>query len=383
GMHRFLTDNAYKPVETRDYAIAMEKTSGRDLDWFFDQWAYGIGYPKVQLTREWNAGAKTLTITLRQTQKIDATHPFFRFPATIRIVTRDSVVRHEIMSTAQNQKFVIALPSAPITFRFDEGGWLLGTVHTDQTPEELSEIAKHDLDLAGRWWALTTLDSSSAPAARNARTLIALNDAVPEMRTEAIRQLGTHDRATSRDLIAASLGDPAGIVRGAAIQALATGDTAAVQAESVRLITTDPDFFVQVAALSVYDPAIAPQGTALLVDRINHGGSLGVRLAAAEQLLRKPDAAGLAALESLTETQETRAARTTALNLLARWPDKAPAIATATKYLSDGDPLFAVAAATVLGRIGGEPGKVTLRSAESSESRVTVKAAIVRALARG
>ena len=128
GMHRFLTDNAYKPVETADYAIAMEKTSGRDLDWFFDQWAYGIGYPKVQLTREWNAGAKTLTITLRQTQKIDATHPFFRFPATVRIVTRDSVVRHEIMATEQNQKFVIALPSAPITFRFDEGGWLLGTV---------------------------------------------------------------------------------------------------------------------------------------------------------------------------------------------------------------------------------------------------------------
>jgi aminopeptidase N len=382
GMHRFLTDNAYKPVETADYAIAMEKTSGRDLDWFFDQWAYGIGYPKVQLTREWNAGAKTLTITLRQTQKIDATHPFFRFPATVRIVTRDSVVRHEVMSTAQDQKFVIALPSAPITFRFDEGGWLLGTVHTDQTPEELSEIAKHDLDLAGRWWALTSLDSSNAPAARDARTLIALNDAVPEMRAEAVRQLGTHDRAKNHDLIAASLGDPAGLVRGSAIQALATGDTAATQAEAVRLVTTDPSFHVQEAALSVYDPRIAPQGTSLLVDRVNHGGSLGVRLAAAEQLLRKPDAAGLAALESLTATQETRAARTTALNMLARWPDKAPAIAVATKSLNDGDPLFAVAAASVLGRVGGETGKTTLRHAETTESRVTVKAAIVRALSR-
>ena len=382
GMHRFLTDNAYKPVETADYAIAMEKVSGRDLDWFFDQWAYGIGYPKVQLTREWNAGAKTLTITLRQTQKIDATHPFFRFPATVRIVTRDSVVRHEIMATEQDQKFVIALPSAPITFRFDEGGWLLGTVHTDQSPEELAEIAKHDLDLAGRWWALTTLDSSSAPAARDARRLIALSDAVPEMRAEAIRQLGTHDRATSRDLIAASLGDPAGLVRGGAIQALAIGDIAASQAEAVRLITTDPSFYVQTAALSVYDPAVAPQGTALLVDRITHGGSADVRLTAAQRLLRKPDAAGLAALESLTATQETRAARTTALNLLAEWPDKAPATAVATKNLSDGDPLFAVAAASALGRIGGDAGKATLRRAEGSESRVTVKAAIVKALTR-
>jgi HEAT repeat protein len=212
--------------------------------------------------------------------------------------------------------------------------------------------------------------------------LIALNDAVPEMRTEAIRQLGTHDRATSRDLLVASLGDPAGLVRGGAIRALAIGDTAASQAEAVRLITTDPSYYVQEAALSVYDPAVASQGTTLLVDRINHGGALGVRLEAAERLLRKPDAAGLAALESLTATQETRAARTTALNMLARWPDKAPAIATATKYLSDGDPLFAVAAANALGRIGGDGGKATLRHAETTESRVTVKAAIVQALAR-
>ncbi|MDQ2768226.1 MAG: HEAT repeat domain-containing protein, partial [Gemmatimonadota bacterium] len=382
GMQRFLTDNAYKPVETADYAIAMEKVSRRDLDWFFDQWAYGIGYPKVQLTRGWNAGAKTLTITLRQTQKIDATHPFFRFPATVRIITRDSVVRHEIMATEQNQKFVIALPSAPVSFRFDEGGWLLGTVHTDQTAEELSEIAKHDLDLAGRWWALTTLDSSSAPAARDARRLIALNDAVPEMRAEAIRQIGTHDRATSRDMIVASLGDPAGLVRGGAIQALALGDTAASEPVTVRLITTDPSFYVQAAALSVYDPRTAASGTALLVDRINHGGSQDVRLAAAEQLLRKPDAAGLAALESLTAAEETRAVRSTALNMLARWPDKSAVIAIATKYLSDGDPLFAVAAASALGRVGGEAGKATLRRAEASESRVTVKAAIVHAIAR-
>ena len=150
----------------------------------------------------------------------------------------------------------------------------------------------------------------------------------------------------------------------------------------MRLITTDPSFHVQAEALSVYDPALAPQGTALLVDRVHHGGSLSVRLAAAEQLLRKPDAAGLAALESLTATQETRAARTTALNILARWPDKARAIAVATKSLNDGDPLFAVAAASVLGRVGGDAGKATLRHAETTESRVTVKAAIVRALSR-
>jgi len=380
GMHRFLSDNAYKPVETADYAIAMEKTSHRDLDWFFDQWAYGIGYPKVQITRAWSAPAKTLTLTIRQTQTIDRTHPFFRFPATVRIVTRDSVVRHEIMVTKQDQRFTIALPGAPITFRFDEGGWLLGTVKTDQTPEELSELAKHDLDLAGRWWALATLDSSSAPIARETRRFIALNDAVDQMRAEAIRQLGTHDRVNSRDILQASLGDPSSGVRGQAIRSLAIGDTARVQAEAARLITTDPSFSVQESALSVYDPAIASQGTALLVDRTAHGGSLGVRLAAALALARRPDAAGLDALEAMTAAKEPRQVRITALALLAKWPDKTRGIAVATRYLDDGDPLFASAAAATLGKIGGEAGQAALRRAAQSESRVTVKAAIVQAL---
>jgi aminopeptidase N len=380
GMHRFLTDNAYKPVETADYAIAMEKVSRRDLDWFFDQWAYGIGYPKVQLTRAWDAAGKKLTITLRQTQTIDATHPFFRFPATVRVVTRDSVVRHEIMMTHQDQKFILPLPSAPITFRFDEGGWLLGTVKTDQSPEELSELAKHDLELSARWWALTALDSSTSAPARDARRFIALNERVPELREEAIRQIGSHDASASRDLILAALGDPSSLVRGQAIRSLAGGDTAAVQAEAVALITTDPSFTVQEAALSVYDPSIAPQGTAFLVDRINKGGALGVRTEAAQRLLRKPDAAGLDALESMTAEKEPRDIRSLALRLLAEWPDKTRGIAVASRYLGDGDPLFASDAARTLAQIGGDAGKATLGRALTSETRVTVKATIAKAL---
>jgi len=253
-------------------------------------------------------------------------------------------------------------------------------VKTDQTPDELSEIAKHDLDLAGRWWALSALDSVSAPVASDTRRLIALNDPVAQMRAEAIRQLGTHDSRTGRDLLSAALADPSGLVRGQAIRSLAIGDTARVQAEAVRLITTDPSFYVQQHALMVYDPAIASQGTALLVDRAAHGGSMAVRLEAAQRLLRKPDAAGLDALEAMTAEKEPREVRTTALAVLANWPDKTRAVAVATRYLSDGDPLFASAAAETLGKIGGDAGKATLRKAEASESRVTVKAAIVQAL---
>ena len=380
GMRRFLTDNAYRPVETADFAVAMEKTSGRDLDWFFDQWAYGIGYPKVRVARAWDQGRRTLTLTVSQTQAIDATHPFFRFPATVRILTRDSVVRREIMVTEQDQRFTLPLPGAPVTFRFDEGGWLLGTVHTDQTAAELAELAAHDLDFSARYWALAELDSSTTEAALAARRFIALNDPSPTERQEAIRQLGRYNAEAGHDLILAGLQDPDGLVRGRAIRSLARADTAAAQAEAVHLISTDPSFYVQSMALSVYDPARAPEGTALLLDRIRNGGSSNVRTDAAERLSLKPDAAGLDALESMTAVAETRNVRGQALALLADWPETSRAVTVATRYLDDGDPLFASNATQTLGRIGGEAGKATLRQRLLVEKRVTVRAAIQQAL---
>jgi aminopeptidase N len=381
GMRRFLTDNAYKPVETRDYAIAMEKATNRDLDWFFDQWAYGIGYPKVKVTREWRANAHTLHLTVDETQTIDATHPFFRFPATVRVVTRDSVVRHDIMVGSRHQSFDIPLPAEPVTFRFDEGGWLLGTVTTDQSVSELAALAQHDLDFTARYWALRQLAKSTDSAARDARRLIALNDESSHMRAEAVQQLGSDASPQAMVVIRSALRDPASDVRSSAIVALAHRDSSAAQAVAVALIDHDQNESVEQAALSVYDPNLSPRGTALLVDRAVHGASLFVRMTASQRLLRKPDAAGLDALELLTNPVEPRNLRTYALQVLSRWPDKSRAIAVSTQYLADGDPLFASAAAQNLGAIGGTAGHAAVQSALQKENRVTVRAALTAALA--
>ena len=380
GMHRFLSDNAFKPVETKDFAVAMEKASGQDLDWFFDQWAYGIGYPKVKVSRAWDEATKTLNVTVEETQPIDETHPFFRFPATVRIVTRDSVVRHEIMVTGQQQQFALSLPTAPVTFRFDEGGWLLGTVTTDQKPEELAALARHDVEFAARYWALSRLDGSTAEPAQDARRFIVLNEPSPWLRQEAVRQLASDGSAESRAVVASALQDPDGVVRGEAVVSIARLDSVAAQPIAVEMIGHDPNDYARSQALSIYDPAIAAEGTALLVAQIAHGGSNGVRTEAAERLLGKPDEAGRAALEAMTATSEPRNLRTFALGLLAKWPDTETAARIATRGLGDGDQLFASYAAATLGRIGGAPGHTALEQALRMESRVTVRAAIANAL---
>ncbi|MEO8226779.1 MAG: M1 family aminopeptidase [Gemmatimonadota bacterium] len=381
GMQRFLTDNAYKPVTTADYAVAFEKVANRDLDWFFDQWAYGIGYPKVRVARRWDAGARTLAVTVDETQPVDSTHPFFRFPATIRIVTRDSVVRHEIMVTKPGETFSIPLPAEPLTFRFDEGGWLLGTVTTDQSPAELAELARHDLDFAARNWALRALQESNDSDAVAARRFILLSEADPTLRAVAAGQMTRDKTPAGMAALRSALRDPASGVRSTALLTLSRLDSNATKALARSMYESDPNDAVRTAAMAVYAPLAGAEAIPLLTEATSVGRSTNMRLTAAFQLGRTGDPRVAGALVRLTDPSEPRNLRTGALDALAQLKDSASAIGIASKGLADYDPLFAVHAAGVLGRTGGAAGRSTLQAALRKESRVTVKAAITQALA--
>jgi aminopeptidase N len=380
GMRRFLTDNAYRPVRTEDFAIAFERTANMDLDWFFDQWCYGIGYPKVKVTRQWDPASKVLAVTVTETQAIDSTHPFFRFPATIRLITADSVVRREIMVSRQTETFQLSLPQAPLSFRFDEGGWLLGTVTTDQTAAELSAMAMHDLEYAARNWALHALDGSTDPAADSARRFIVLNEREATLRQVALAQLAQRRDAADLPLIRAALRDPASGVRGGAIEAWAALDTAGARPAARELLEHDPNTSVQARSIAVLDPADA-EILDLLLARTAPGWPAGLRLSSASRIRNQPDPRVVPALIAMIAPSESRDVRQASLRYLSRRDDKAPAIATATNYLGDPDPIFAVIAVQTLARIGGPAGTATLQQRLPAERRVTVADAIRQALA--
>ncbi len=387
GMHRFLVDNAYQPVTTADYAIAMEKTCNCDLDWFFDQWAYGIGYPKVQFARHWAASLKTLHVIVTQTQPIDSLHPVFQFPATIRVITRDSVVRRQIMVRHQTDTFAIALPSEPVSFRFDEGGWLLGTVTGDLSEAELSQMAKHDLDIRGRRWALGGLESSHDSVAADARRFVVLNEHSEWLREVALRQMPGDPPGgiDSRAVAAAALRDPAPDVRAQALRTIAAFDSIAggkgdALTAATAMYSTDPSNGVRQAALGIIAKARGKDALDLLVAASGPDQPIQSRFGAIQLLSKMRDPKSLAALERLTATTEDRNIRTLGLNGLAETGDSARATSVALSLIGDYDPLFAAAAVRVVGRFGGAAGKAKLREAQKKETRVLVRGAMEQAL---
>ena len=108
AINRYLETHKFGNVETSDLQKVMEDSSKRDLGWFFDQWVYGSGYPKLDVGTVYSRGAKTVEISISQNQKSEALVPeVFILPLEIRLKseTGDKLVSAKLTKRDQNFTF--------------------------------------------------------------------------------------------------------------------------------------------------------------------------------------------------------------------------------------------------------------------------------------
>jgi aminopeptidase N len=92
----------------------MEEASGENLGWFFEQWVYSGGLPKLTIRQIYNAKTKTLTIVTMQTQKPDAITPaVFRLPLDVVIESVGGEKREKIEITKRRQVFTFPVTAKP------------------------------------------------------------------------------------------------------------------------------------------------------------------------------------------------------------------------------------------------------------------------------
>jgi aminopeptidase N len=114
GVNIYLNRHRLGNVESTDLRDAMEEASGEDLNWFFDQWVYMGGYPKLNVRHIWNQSSKTLTLTATQTQKADSITPsVFRLPMEVEFSTGEQKKRDKLNITKRLQTFSYKLEAKP------------------------------------------------------------------------------------------------------------------------------------------------------------------------------------------------------------------------------------------------------------------------------
>ena len=104
---------------TADFQRAMERTSGQDLEAFFQQWIFMKGYPEIKWN--WNYKNGKVTLTINQVQD----HFTFNFPIEIGIFTKGQMTVETVLVNTKTKTFEIEAESKPNEVILDPEYWLL------------------------------------------------------------------------------------------------------------------------------------------------------------------------------------------------------------------------------------------------------------------
>jgi aminopeptidase N len=271
-------------VDTRDLALAIEATTGRVLDWFFEQWiTEGAGHPELDVKYVWDAEHHLACFTVVQTHKVEGETPLFRLPVKVRFragkahgkahgksgdgKSGDGDIDMDMEIAEKEQTFFFSLDREPAQAIFDPGKTLLARVKTNKGIALLIEELEHATLAADRIHAAEELSRRGGRQAEDA--LIAALDKDPfwAVRAAAARALG--ERRTERALAAliqAAAATEHPRARRGVVQALGAFREQAAAAEAlIRIIEAgDPSYFVEAEACLSLGKTRSPRAAAIL-----------------------------------------------------------------------------------------------------------------------
>ena len=191
SLRRYLTENAFRGVETSDLRRACEEESGKNLSWFFDAWIHHGGHPELRVTRAWDDSSKTLTLKIDQIQEeSDGTPAVFRLPMTLEIVAGPKRLRIPVEIRERSQTLQIPLGTAPRYVALDPEQHWMKLLEFPRTDEELRyglERSPHALE---RIRCARELAARADRAAQGALFRAARGDRFWGVRIAAIASLG-------------------------------------------------------------------------------------------------------------------------------------------------------------------------------------------------
>jgi len=121
GINIYLTRHKFQNVETTDLKRVMEEVSGMNLEWFFAQWVYGTGHPKLNVKQIYNQQTKVLELTVSQIQSSGNWTPAaFVLPLEIEITTAKGLKTQKLEIKKRLEKFSIKLDDKPSKIVFDK-----------------------------------------------------------------------------------------------------------------------------------------------------------------------------------------------------------------------------------------------------------------------
>src|SRR5690606_34262024 len=222
GLSKYLHDYEYGTAEAVQIRLAMEAVSGRDLNWFFDQWYFANGHPQLTIAYNYDANSKKVKVNVAQTQS-----NLFEFPFAFDVVIDGKATRQNVwISKKKENSFEFDTNKNPDVVIPNADQDILCDI-TDNKPIEafVAQYKTAKDEFTSRLLALEKLADAQSTNELALNTLIsALNDPYEGIRSFAIYQLDAQsakvkEKATSA-LKKIATSDPKTLVQAAALNIL-------------------------------------------------------------------------------------------------------------------------------------------------------------------
>lgn len=195
GLQMYIKENQYSSAEVPQLRMVFEKVSGKDLNWFFDQWYYGSGHPEIRVSEDYNIIEKTVTLTLRQLGEE------FYFPITIDVY-EDGEKKQIKMFVDSNEKSVtFSYEEYPNWIHVNSDHVLLAEIIENKTLEENKFIFKNASHYQDRKKALLELSKHQQDKRIFKMVVGALDDENYEVQVLALEKIDLSGKYAKKKVI--------------------------------------------------------------------------------------------------------------------------------------------------------------------------------------
>ncbi len=247
AIQTFVRDNAHKTVETVDLLRAIEKATGYNLLFLFDQYVYRGGHPDYKVAYSWDNQNNLAQLTVTQTQ--DEKELFdLKIPVAFAYLNSEDIT-YNLRIHQKEQTFYFPLAQKPDFVKFDRGNNFLKTVTLEYPIGELKAQLQQDTDPISRIYAAIAIAKKGGLEAIEALGTSLENEPFWGVRVEVVKQLATLGLDQAVTALIKGLNDEKAQVRRAVVEGLSEIKTLdSYNALKSLLEAGDASYYVEAAA---------------------------------------------------------------------------------------------------------------------------------------
>jgi len=115
SLNLFLKTKKFQAAEAQELRLAFEEVTGQDLNWFWNQWYYGSGHPKLDISYSYDSVGKVANVFIRQNQP----DKVFKFLIAVDVYQGGEKKRHKVWIDQINDTLIFPCQAKPDLINVD------------------------------------------------------------------------------------------------------------------------------------------------------------------------------------------------------------------------------------------------------------------------